>query len=285
MNIERRLVAVLAHPDDETFGMGGTLAFYAAHGVKVYLICATNGDLGTVPPEMLEGFDSVAALRQHELECAAKTLKLAEVIILGYRDSGMPGTADNHHPRALAAQNIDHVAQQIAMILRRIKPQVVLTFDPIGGYKHPDHITVHQATVKAFALAADDSFVCEFPPVKLQKLYFHFFPRTKWRWTIKLMPLFGIDPHHFGKNKDIDLVELMKLSNFPTHAKINYRSVIKQKDQATACHASQLAGGPPRGGIIGWLFQRNTPIDHFMRAYPPPQAGSRIETDLFEGIS
>ncbi len=281
--VERRLLTVLAHPDDESFGMGGTIAYYAAQGVKVYLICATNGDLGTVPPDMLNGFDSVAALRRHELQCAANVLKLSEVIFLGYRDSGMAGTADNHHPQALAAQNLEHVAQQIAEIMRQIKPQVVLTFDPIGGYKHPDHIAVHQATVRAFSLAGDESFSCSFPPYQPLKLYFNFFPRTKWRWTLKLMPLFGIDPRHYGKNKDINLVELIDQSNFPTHARINYRPVAKAKEQAAACHASQLSGGPPRWGIIGWLMQRNSTVDHFMRAYPPPKPGI-IETDLFEGV-
>ena len=280
---ERILLAVLAHPDDESFGMGGTLAYYASLGVKVYLICATNGEVGTVPPEMLEGFDSISALRQEELQCAAQCLKLTDVFFLGYRDSGMPNTADNHHPHALAAQDLNNVAEEIAVIIRKIHPQVVLTFDPIGGYKHPDHIAIHQATVKAFQLSADKNFLSEEAVFQPQKFYFHFMPKNMWRLTLFFMPFFGIDPHHFGRNKDIDLVELVKESKFPTHARIDYSKVALAKEQAAACHASQLLGGPPRNGIIGWLLQRSGKTDHYMRAYPPPENGI-IETDLFNGI-
>ena len=96
----QRLLAVLAHPDDESFGMGGTLALYAQRGVEVHLICATRGEAGMMDAEHLQGYTSTADKRETELRCAARILGLREVHFLDYRDSGMPGSADNQHPQA-----------------------------------------------------------------------------------------------------------------------------------------------------------------------------------------
>ena len=140
MTDKKVILVVLAHPDDETFGMGGTLAYYAHSGVEVYLVCATRGEVGEVPEGMMDGFTSVAELRESELRCAAGTLGLAGVYFLGYRDSGMPGSPDNQNPQALAAADQDKVVGEVVHYIRLLKPQIVLTFDPIGGYRHPDHI-------------------------------------------------------------------------------------------------------------------------------------------------
>ena len=144
------LLAVLAHPDDETFGTGGTLALYARRGVKVFLICATRGEVGEVDEEYMKGFKSIADRRVDELRCAAGLLGLTEVIFLDYRDSGMEGSPDNRHPEALTAQPVEAVAKTVAELIQKIRPQVLITFDPIGGYRHPDHIAIHKATVRAF---------------------------------------------------------------------------------------------------------------------------------------
>jgi len=237
-------MAVLAHPDDESFGMGGTLALYSRRGYPVHLVCATRGEAGDVDPHYLEGFDSVAERREAELRCAAGILQLAGVHFLGYRDSGMPGAPDNKHPNALAAAPLEEVAGRIVHYLRLIKPQVVLTFDPIGGYKHPDHIAIHRATVRAFELAGDPSYLTDLPPYQPGKLYFQVFPTKLLRLGVRLLPLFGKDPRRFGRNGDIDLVALAEESNFPIHARINCASVTKEKAAASACHGSQMGGRP-----------------------------------------
>ncbi|MEA3438738.1 MAG: PIG-L deacetylase family protein [Chloroflexota bacterium] len=276
------ILSVLAHPDDETFGMGGTLALYAQRGMPVHLICATRGEVGVVDPEYLEGFESVAALREHELRCAAGILGLAGVHFLDYRDSGMSGSEDNHHPKALAAAPVDEVAAQIAHYIRRLKPQVVLTFDPIGGYHHPDHIAIHNAAVRAFELADDNSFPTNgLPAYRPDGLYYHIMPRGYLRWLVRLMPLLGRDPRRYGRNEDIDLVALSR-DDFPVHAVIDYKSVKGLKEQATACHASQGGTGTSRG-VWGWIRRLRGDKDHFMRAYPPPNSRRRAK-DLFEGL-
>jgi N-acetyl-1-D-myo-inositol-2-amino-2-deoxy-alpha-D-glucopyranoside deacetylase len=278
------LLVCLAHPDDETFGMGGTLALYTRRGVKVHLVCGTRGEVGEMTPVLMQGFNSIGERRESELRCAAGILGLEGVYFLGYRDSGMPGTTDNQHPNALAAQPVDEVAAKVAHYMRLLKPQVVVTHDPIGGYKHPDHIAMHRATVRAFELAADPNIATDLPPHLPDRLYYQTMPKTLIRWAVRLAPLLGLDPHHFGSNKDIDLAAVVAEGDFPTHARINCRSVAKIRDEATACHTSQLGGGGmTQRGPVALMRRLLGANEMFMRAVPAATKGLR-EKDLFEGI-
>ncbi len=284
MNIKNpTLLSVLAHPDDESFGMGGTLAFYAQRGVAVHLICATRGEAGDVDELYLKGFRSIAERRESELRCAAMKLGLAGVHFLGYRDSGMPGTPDNQHPQALMNAPLEEVAAKVAHTIRELRPQVVLTFDPIGGYKHPDHIAIHKATVRAFELAGLADYQDGLPPYRPEKLYFSIIPKGILRLAVKLMPLFGKDPRRFGRNGDVDLTSLVKEGDFPIHAVIDYSAASAAKDDATLCHESQLGGLSLRRGPMRWAQVLFGQKEHFMRAYPPPQNGRR-EIDLFANL-
>jgi len=278
---KRKLLVVMAHPDDETFGTGGTLAYYASKGVEVHLICATRGEVGDVDPELLVGFDSVADLRESELRCAAETLGITQVHMLDYRDSGMPGSIDNFHVQALAAAPLEQVAGEIVSYIRELKPEVVITFDPIGGYYHPDHIAIQKATVKAFYAAADGA---QYPdglaPFQSAKLYFHTFPKGFMKAALFFLRLFGKDPTKFGKNGDINLVPIAEAS-FPINAKVDYRSVLEKRNKASACHASQ-GGVQMAGGAMNLMRKIFGVSDQFMRAYPAP--AKQIERDLFEGI-
>ena len=279
----RVLLAVLAHPDDESFGLGGTLALYAQQGASVYLVCATRGEAGEVDEKYLQGYASIAERRVAELRCAAKILGLAEVYFLDYRDSGMPGSPDNQHPQALSAAPCEEVAAKIAEHIRRLRPQVVLTFDPIGGYRHPDHIAVHQATVRAFKLAGQSGFASDLPPYLPARLYFQVFPMGLVRIALKLMPILGMDPRRFGRNRDIDLTALVAESNFPIHARISHRRVATQEQQAVLCHASQLEGAALRRGPLRWLQYLFGHTDYFMRGLPPASPGL-TERDFFHGL-
>ncbi len=282
---ERVLLAVLAHPDDESFGTGGTLALYASRGYQVHLVCATAGEAGDVEERYLRGFASIAERRMSELRCAAEKLGLTGVHFLGYRDSGMPGTPDNQHPNALVAQPLDKVAADVAHYFRLLKPQVVITFDPIGGYRHPDHIAIHQAAVRAFeagqTLRQANPDYDDLPDFQPKKLYYHTMPKALLRAGVFIMRLLGKDPHRFGRNQDIDLASIAEVS-FPTHAVIDFRPVARQRDEASVCHASQ-GGREMSNGLMGWLRRQVASRDTYMRAYPPPVPG-KTEKDLFEGI-
>jgi LmbE family N-acetylglucosaminyl deacetylase len=278
-----RLLAVLAHPDDESFGMGGTLALYAWCGAEVHLICATGGEEGEMAPQYLEGYASAAERRAAELACAAQALGLASVTMLGYRDSGMAGSHANHHPQALFAQPQQAVAARVTAEIRRLRPHVVLTFDPIGGYRHPDHIAIQRATAEAFYAAGDPTrFPGALPTYVPQKLYYHTFSRRFLRLAVRLMPLFGRDPRRFGTNGDIDLTALAEVE-FPIHAEIDIWPAARARDAAGACHASQGGGAGMLRGPLGLLFRILGGSETFMRAFPAPAPGPR-ERDLFANV-
>ncbi len=275
------ILAVLAHPDDEAFGLGGTLALYARRGFDTYLVCATRGEVGDV--DDLGGHASIAELRESELRCAAEHLGLKGVFFLDYRDSGMPGSNDNKHPEAQINHPVEEVAGRVVKYIRELKPDVVLTFDPIGGYKHPDHIHIQRATTLAFEKADDASFHPEADlPFKPRALYFQVFPRGFLKWAARLMPLFGKDPTKFGRNGDINLKELAEV-DFPVHVRLNVRAVAEIKRQAGACHASQ-GGIQMRRGLMGFVTRVFGEHEDYMRAWPPVNGRWEQGRDLFEGI-
>jgi N-acetyl-1-D-myo-inositol-2-amino-2-deoxy-alpha-D-glucopyranoside deacetylase len=285
MSDKKKLVFFGAHPDDESFGMGATLAQYAAGGVEVYYVCSTGGELGTVVPERLKGYDSIADLRVAELTGASKILGLAGFFYLGYRDSGMRGSPDNKHPEAMTMAPLEEITGRIVKYIRQIKPDVVVTHDEGGGYGHPDHVATHKGVVKAFHAAGDpEQYHDAGPPFQPKKLYFLIHPRRMMNVLIKLMPLFGQDPHHFGRNGDVDLTRITNIS-YPIHAVIRLKKqYVAIRDRAVASHASQTDGRnrPLLFRVIDLTSKMQGPREYFMRAYPAPS--KRKESDLFEGL-
>ncbi len=234
-------------------------------------------------PKLLTGFASIAERREYELHCAAGKLGLTAVHFLDYRDSGMIGSPDNHHPNALAAAPLDEVAAKVATMMREIKPQVVLTFSPNGGYMHPDHIAIQRATVKAFQLAGDPAFISDLPAWQPQKLYFSIIPMGWIKLAAKILPFLGRDPRHIGRNQDIDLIAILEDSDYPIHTRINIRQALSAREEATLCHSSQLDGAALRRGPMHWISMLMPQRDYFMRAFP--EADNKVrECDLFEGI-
>lgn len=277
----KTLLAVLAHPDDESFGLGGTLALYASKGYDVYYVCATRGEAGTVDEEHLKGFKDTAEMRTAELMKAAQALGLKEVFFLGYRDSGMPGTEPNQHPDAQINAPVDEVAGRVVNYIRDLKPEVVLTFDPIGGYKHPDHIHIHKATVLAFENSDNASFHPEAgAPFKAKALYYQVFPKGLLKAAVRLMPLFGKDPTKFGRNGDINIKELADVS-FPIHVRLNVQSVSEAKRKASEAHASQ-GGMQMRRGLMGFITRFLGEKEDYMQAYPPVGDSFKRKVDLFD---
>ena len=284
MSTDKTLLFVGAHPDDETLGVGGTLTQYAAAGARVYYLCATRGEVGLADQVQDGECDSLGDVRWDELKCAAKILGLADTIYLGYRDSGMAGSKDNNHPNALIKAPSEQVISRIVKVIRELRPQVVITFNSIGGYRHPDHIAVHNATVKAFYAAGDPK---QYPEAgsafKSQKLYFSLFSPRLLKIAVKLLPLFGKDPQRFGQNNDVDIVSLAEV-DFPVHAVISLSGhSIDKRNKATACHASQSSGGQPSTGLLSFISKIFGRRDLYMRAHPLADKHLR-EKDLFSGL-
>ena len=165
---------------------------------------------------------------------------------------------------------------------------MVLTFDPIGGYRHPDHIAIHNATLRAFEQAVNPDYAAGRFPVRPgqrrgvyapQRLYFHTMPRGFIKLAVRLLRFFGKDPSRWGRNGDIDLASLAEV-DFPTHARIDIRSVLDKKALVSDCHSSQ-GGGQMRRGLTGKILRLFSSSETFMRAYPPVEKGEKVERDLF----
>lgn len=279
--MKRTLLAVLAHPDDESFGPGGTLAKYAAEGVDVHICITTDGVAGSVESGYEETTKDLVNVRAQELEQAVSILG-ATLHHLNYRDSGMQGDPANEHPDAFINADEDEVIGQIVRLIRSTKPQVVITNDKTGGYFHPDHIRCYETTTAAFHAAADPSHYPELglEAHRAQLLYYTALPR----WRIKMFAWFlrlrGQDPTAVGRNKDIDLTQL----GYPReslHTTIDFRPYWDIKMRASASHASQ--GGAGINGLLpAWLQKRLLFTDTYIRAYPSPPDGFR-DYDLFNG--
>lgn len=283
---QRRMLLAFAHPDDESFGMGGVIAKYVDEGVSVSLICTTNGDVGTVPDEMRDQYDDIATLRLAELDCAASQLGFEHVVRFGYKDSGMMGAAENADPMcswAVWQQRPAEIIDRVVRVIRELRPQVVVTFNRYGGYGHPDHIAIQQAATEAFSLAADDSYITDdLPPYRPQKLYYHSIPRFPIWIGVWLTRLQGKDPRRVGVNADIDLIAV--LDNIePSHAFVPIRAYLDAWERANACHASQ--GGGRSSFVPRWIRKLLAAKQGFTRVVPQPNGNQPTETSLFDGVT
>ena len=169
------VLAIFAHPDDEGFGCGGTLAALVAEGHRVTLICATNGDVGEISDPALATPETLASVRQGELRAAMDLTGILDVRFFNYRDSGMVGWEDNAHPRSLYQAPEENVVRQVESVIRELRPDLVITHDPSGGYGHPDHVTICQRTQTAVERCRDENgpllyYVC-FPRSFFQRMW------------------------------------------------------------------------------------------------------------------
>lgn len=150
----KRAIAVFAHPDDETFSVGGTLARAVSLGWRVTAICATRGEVGEIAPGTNATPETLGAVREQELRAACAALGIADVRFLGHRDSGMAGTAENKDPRAYMNASDEAVIGELIDVFAEDPPAVVFTFDESGIYGHPDHKAIHRHATAAFDRAA-----------------------------------------------------------------------------------------------------------------------------------
>ena len=268
MNGALRLLAIFPHPDDETLGMGSTMARYAAEGVDTYLVCATRGERGWFDSEGTNpGLEGVARIRETELRCAAEALGIHEVCFLDTID----GDVDQADPGEIIGKLVTQI--------RRIKPQVVVTFGPDGIYGHPDHIALSQFAQAALVCAADRDFVDANgqSPYRVSKLYY----MVDSHETVKIanesfggisMAVDGVTRHHIGW-EDWQITTVMD----------NNEHMDKMRE-AMLCHRSQLPGfgrlAEWSAAELGSMFGTGC----FYRAFSLVNGGRKVETDLFEGI-
>lgn len=262
-----KLMAVVAHPDDESLGIGGTMAKYANEGVETYLLTATRGERGWFGPENeYPGPQALGEMRQTELLNAAATLRIKEVNFLDYRDAELPD-ADQ-----------EEVIAKIVSHLRRVRPQVVLTFDPNGAYGHPDHIAICQLATAACIASSDPNFKAEgsSPPHRVSKLYYM-------AWTDLD---FAAYEKAFGELvMHIDGVERRSKGWAPwaITAKLDTSENWQQVWKAVECHRTQLPGYQSLLDLPEEYHRQLWGNQTFYRAFSLVST-SKTEDDLFEGL-
>jgi LmbE family N-acetylglucosaminyl deacetylase len=282
MTRRQTLLGIFAHPDDESFGPGGTFARYAAEGKQTHIIIATDGIAGSIgDASAVNGHATLAQARAGELSNAAVALGVTTIWSLPYRDSGMRNTLENNHPEALIQQPLEQIIQEILGYIERLHPDVIVTHDPFGGYGHPDHIRVCEATTAVFHLGRRQQSEARSYRGP-QKLYYTAFDKRILKIMVRLMPLMGQDPTALGRNKDIDLAEISRWHT-PVHTQIDVEAYLRHKETASRAHASQYSGGPSYIRILPHFMRRRfLRTESFTRAFPAPTGG--VERDLFAGV-
>jgi LmbE family N-acetylglucosaminyl deacetylase len=266
-----RLLCVFAHPDDESMGMGGTLAKYAAEGVETHVVCATRGERGWFGPEdQNPGLEALGRVREKELENAVRELGMNGLSFLDIID----GDVDQADHAEIIGKIVTHI--------RRVMPQVVVTFPPDGNYGHPDHIAVGQFTNAAIICASDAGYRDSenFAPHRVSKLYYMVDSES----FIDLITPF-VGDITFPVDDQLRGEVAWKDWMITTRIDMTDAAACRAAWRAIRCHQSQL----PTLGLLAQLHEDAGVAvlamqGTFYRAFSSVNGGRKIEKDLFEGI-
>ncbi|WP_229789312.1 N-acetyl-1-D-myo-inositol-2-amino-2-deoxy-alpha-D-glucopyranoside deacetylase [Pilimelia terevasa] len=284
MTSERSILFVHAHPDDEVIGTGATMARYAAAGARVTLVTCTLGEEGEIHVPALAGLaaaeaDQLGGYRIGELAASCAALGVADHRFLGgagrYRDSGMMGDPANDAPRCFWRADLDEAAGHLVAVLREVRPQVLVTYDPNGFYGHPDHIQAHRVAMRAAELAGPDA---------PRKIY----------WTAVPLSALQAGIENFRGASDNPFAGVERAEDLPfgtpdaeVHAAVAAPEHQEAKLAALRAHATQVPAS-------SWLFSMATNfgagflgVEHYRLAAGTPGAGAGPhgwETDLFAGL-
>jgi LmbE family N-acetylglucosaminyl deacetylase len=276
---ENGLLAIFAHPDDETFGVGATMARYAAKGVPVTMVCATRGEVGEIAPGTGATPENLGRFREQELRDSMAILGVHDVRFLGFRDSGMAGTEDNEDPRAFAKAHPDAVTHLLVKLIREIRPAVVVTWDKSGGYGHPDHVATHHHATAAFHAAGDPGqFPTAGPPHQPNALFYTTIPLEEFIKMSQELKKRGID-----LGGPTDLSEIQGLERLSPNCVIDVADLYELKMKALVAHRTQISEddamlkGPE--DLRRAFFAR----EYFHRIHPPVADGVMLD-DMLAGL-
>ncbi|MEU3464404.1 N-acetyl-1-D-myo-inositol-2-amino-2-deoxy-alpha-D-glucopyranoside deacetylase [Streptomyces sp. NPDC006733] len=278
----RRLLLVHAHPDDESINNGATMAKYVAEGAHVTLVTCTLGEEGEVIPTGLAHLaadrdDTLGRHRVGELADAMRELGVTDHRFLGgagrYRDSGMMGVVQNEHPDCFWQADLDEAAGHLVDVIREVRPQVLVAYDPNGGYGHPDHIQAHRVAMRAAELAAAEGF-------GIEKTYWNCVPRSvveegfaALRAAGRAIPFEGI-----ASVDDVPGV----VDDADVTAVIDGTGYAERKAAAMRAHLTQIAVDGPFFALSNDLGQPLFATEYYTLARGT--AGAEREDDLFAGV-
>jgi N-acetyl-1-D-myo-inositol-2-amino-2-deoxy-alpha-D-glucopyranoside deacetylase len=283
---DRRIIFVHAHPDDEAIGTGATMAHYAAAGAHVTLVTCTLGEEGEIHVPELAGLaateaDQLGGYRIAELTAACAALGVTDHRFLGgagrYRDSGMMGLPTNDHPRCFWRADLDEAAGHLVAIMREVRPQVLVTYDPNGFYGHPDHIQAHRVAMRAASLASAEG--CG--PAKIY-------------WTAVPRSVLEAGFEAFAESSDNPFEGLERVEDFPfgtpdseIAARVDATDQHERKIAALRAHATQIPTTSWMYSIAGNFGSEFMGVEYYTLASGSRGPGSGPlgwESDLFAGL-
>jgi mycothiol conjugate amidase Mca len=277
------LMAVHAHPDDEAIGTGGVLARAAAEGIRTVLVTCTGGEVGEINPDTAVAIENLGAVRERELRAACEVLNVTHLELLGYRDSGMAGTEDNNHPDSFAQANLDEATARLVELVRKHRPDVIVTYDENGFYGHPDHINAHRIAARAYALAGDSGHrsASGLEPWSPSKLYYTAVSKSAMAEFGKRLREAGIEAP-LGDGVESDEPSWGTPDELITTV-VDVSAHVDQKRQALFAHATQMGPEVFFAKIPGPLFHQLFGRESFQLVHAR-RAAATPETDLFNGL-
>ena len=280
----RCLLTVHAHPDDESSKGAGTVARYHAAGVRTVLVCCTGGEEGDILNPAMdrpEVRDHLAEVRRAELAEAARIIGYDDVVMLGYRDSGMPDTEANQRPEAFANAPLDDAVGRMVAVVRRTRPQVLVTYpEDQSEYPHPDHLRVHEITMAAWDAAGDpDRYPDAGPPWTPSKLYYTVWPRRR---MLAMHEKFA----ELDLQSPFDDKWLARLQRTePLTTSIDLAGFADIRGQALKAHATQVDPTSPFWfGLPPEVLRELHPYDDYFLAASRVGGVDGLEDDLFARV-
>jgi N-acetyl-1-D-myo-inositol-2-amino-2-deoxy-alpha-D-glucopyranoside deacetylase len=301
--MDKRILLVHAHPDDESIGQGATMAKYVAEGIGVTLVTCTGGEMGEIlVPEMehmaADKDDTLADQRRTELDHAMKELGVTDYRYLGgfktYRDSGMQWHEDGHavpaddvHENAFWNADLTEAAAHLVAVIREVRPQVMVTYDEFGGYGHPDHIQAHRVATYGASLAAVPSYRPDLGAHHdIAKIYWGAMSESRMRAGIRLLRESGDTTTFEGMDADGPLPPFITADE-NLSAMVDGTEYHDRKMAALAAHATQILTDGPffafsnNVGNTAWGHE----FYRIAKGERGPVNDEGLETDLFAGLS
>ncbi|MGA4540187.1 N-acetyl-1-D-myo-inositol-2-amino-2-deoxy-alpha-D-glucopyranoside deacetylase [Uniformispora flossi] len=285
------LLLVHAHPDDEVINNGASMARYAAEGVHVTLVTCTLGEEGEILVPALAHLasdreDGLGAHRMTEMADSMKALGVSDQRYLGgagrFRDSGMMGTPQNDRPDSFWQADVDEAAGLLVPVIREVRPQVLVTYDEIGGYGHPDHIQAHRVAMRAAELAADPGHG-EGEAWAIAKVYWNAMPKSVVKASFDQMVADGKQPPF--DFKDVDELPFVVDDSVVTAA-VDAGEFFDAKVAALRAYPTQVSTEDTFFALSNNVGQSIMSVEHYrlVRGEPGPAGADGRETDLFAGL-
>ncbi len=281
------LLTVHAHPDDEASKGPASVARYHAEGIYTVLVCCTGGEEGDILNPAMDTPEvraDIAGVRRRELEAAAALIGYDELVMLGYRDSGMKDSAANAHPDSFAQAPLEEAVARLVAVIRRVRPQVIVTYeDDQQGYPHPDHLRDHEISVAAFDAAGDpDAFPDAGEPFAPLKLYYVGWSASRVMAMHEKFIELGLESPFDGAWRER---AAKMVRNYSTTVDISDYAEVRR--DALLAHATQVDPTSPFWfGLPPEVARTIHPVDEYIlaRSLVGPTGDDVTEDDLFAGV-